>query len=149
MTQVLRITAVLLLTIVGSGQAQSPSHSAAPFFYDIAQETTLTGTVTGVFTKPAPGMLPGAHLTLTTPSNSVDVSLGVFAFAGKGSLAVTGGQQIEVTGIMKTLQAKPVFLARLVKVGDTTYAIRNAHGLPVAPNTHERANQEAQNGENR
>ena len=149
MKQVIRITSVLLLTIMGRGLAQSPSHSALPFLYDVAQETVLTGTVTGEFPKPAPGMLPGAHLTLTTPGGSVDVSLGVFAFTGKGSLTVSGGQQIEVTGIMKTLPAKSVFLARLVKVGDTTYTVRNAHGLPVPPNSHERANQDAQNGENR
>ena len=149
MRQVLRITSVLLLAIVGRGQAQSPAKSSAPFFYDIAQETTLTGTVTDVFTKPAPGMLPGSHLILTTASSSVDISLGVFAFVGKGSLSVTGGQQIEVTGIMKTLQGRPVFLARLLKVRDNTFAIRNVHGLPVPPNSHERANQEAQNGENR
>ena len=149
MRQVLKITSVLLLAIVGCSQAQNPSHSAAPLFYDVAKETTLTGTVTGVFTKAAPGMLPGAHLTLTTPDNSLDVSLGAFAFVGKGSLSVTGGQQVEVTGLMKTLQGRPVFFARLLKVGNNIYAIRNAHGLPVPPNSHEHTNQEAQNEENR
>jgi hypothetical protein len=149
MRQVLRITSVLLLTIVARGYAQT-SHSTAPFFYDIARETTLTGAVTGLFPKAAaPGMLPGAHLTLTTPTSSIDVSLGVFAFDGKGSLSISEGQQIEVTGIMKTLHGRPVFFARLLKVGDNIFAIRNAHGLPVPPNSHERANQEAQNGENR
>jgi len=150
MRQVLRMTsALLLLTMMGRSQAQNSSQSAAPLFYDIAQETTLTGTVTSVFSKAAPGMLPGAHLILTTPSSSVDVSLGAFAFVGKGSLAVVGGQQIQVTGIMKKLQGRPAFVARIVKVGDDIYAIRNSHGLLVTPNSHERANQEAQNGETR
>jgi hypothetical protein len=148
MRQVWRMASVLLLAIVGRSQAQNPSHSAAPLFYDVAQETTLTGTVAGVFTKATPGMLPGSHLTLTTPDSSVDVSLGAFAFVGKGSVSVSGGQQIEVTGILKNLQGKPVFFARLLKVGDNVYTLRNAHGLPVTPNSHERANQ-AQNGETR
>lgn len=149
MRQVLRITSVLLLAIVGRSLAQNPSHSPAPLFYDVAQETTLTGTVTGIFTKATLGMLPGSHLTLTTPNSSVDVSLGAFAFVGKGSLSVSGGQQIEVTGIMKSLQGKPVFFARLLKVGDNVFAVRNAHGLPVTPSSHEHANQEAQNMETR
>ena len=149
MRQVLKITSALLLTIVARGYAQNLSHPTTPFFYDVAQETTLTGAVIGVFPKAAPGMLPGAHLILTMPDSSLDVSLGVFAFDGKGSLSISEGQQVTVTGIMKTLHGRRVFLARLLKVGDNIFAIRNAHGLPVPPNSHERANQEAQNGENR
>ena len=150
MRQLLKVTSMLVvLTSVGSSLAQNAAPSAAPLFYDVTQETTLAGTVADISTTAAPKALPGAHLTLTTPNGAIDVSLGAFVFAGKGSLPVTGGEQVELTGISKVLQGRQVFLARLLKVGDNVYAIRNSHGLPITPASHERANQKAQNGETR
>ncbi len=144
-------TALVLLVMVTVvyGQSQIASSTAAPLFYDASQETTLTGTVAVLSKSSHPGKLPGAHLTLTTPNSSIDVSLGSFAFSGKGALSLTEGQQVEVTGVLKKLNGTQVLLARLVKAGDGIYAIRNIHGLPVTPNTHERANQKAQNEETR
>jgi hypothetical protein len=134
---------------LGNSYAQNTSTSATPLFYDVAQETTVAGIVAQSLAKATPGMLPGAHIMLTSPSGTVDVSLGAFAFSGKKSLPQLGGQQIEVTGVAKTLRNRQVFIARLVKVGDSVYAVRNNHGLPLTPRSQERANQEAQNGESR
>ncbi len=144
------ISVLLLLFAVAQTPAQTvatPTHSDAPLRYDISQETTLNGTVADLLTKPALGMLPGSHLLLTTLNGTVDVSLGAFALQGKGALSVSAGQQVEVTGVMKRVQRNQVFLARAVKVRDTVFAIRNDHGLPVTPQTHEHANSNAQNGE--
>ena len=140
---------LFLLTTFGSGYAQKTTTSSAPLFYDMAQETTVTGTVAQSLVKAIPGMIPGVHLILTTPSGTVDVSLGAFAFSGKGSLPQLAGQQVEVTGISKTLLNRQVFIARLVRVADDVFAVRNNHGLPLTPRKLERANQEAQNGESR
>jgi hypothetical protein len=82
----------------------------------------------------------GSHLLLTTPSGQVDASLGTFGLRGKGALLVAAGQQVEVTGVMKTVNDKQVFLARTVKVGGQVYTIRNEHGFPVSPQARERAN---------
>ena len=150
MRQFLRITSVIvLLASVRISLAQNSFHSAAPLIYDITQESRLSGTVADISTKTPPNLLPGAHFTLTTPSGPLDVSLGAFAFSGKGSLHLVPGQQIELTGVSKKLQGRQVFVARLVRVGENVYAIRNSHGLPIPPKSHERANQEAQNGETR
>ena len=74
--------------------------------------------------------------------------MGMFGLRGKGALSVTVGQQVEVTGVMKTIKDKQVFLARAVRVGNQIYAIRNGHGIPVSPQARERAGQKiAQSGE--
>jgi len=144
-----KTSVLILLALFGNGYAQKTTPSVAPLFYDLALETTVAGTVAQSLTKAVPGMLPGAHLLLNTTNGTVDVSLGAFAFSGKNSLPQLGGQQVEVTGVAKSLRSRQVFIARLVKVGDNVYAVRNNHGLPLAPTSQERANQEAQNGESR
>lgn len=142
-----RTSLLVLVLAIAQTHAQTAGNSMAPLFYDVTQETTLQGTVAGLFAKAATGMLPGVHLMLSTPNGRIDVSLGPFALMGKGSLSVSGGQQVAVTGVMKTLQGRQVFVGRLVKAGDNTYAIRNLHGVPIPPKSHERANQEAPNVE--
>jgi hypothetical protein len=116
---------------------------ASPFSYNISQEFTLSGTVSSVLAKPAPEMIMGAHILLTTVSGPVDISLGTLALQGKGALCLAVGQQIQVTGVMKIFEGKQVFLARTVKVEDDVYAIRNEHGVPVSPQARERAGQKA------
>jgi len=112
--------------------------------YDVSQEVSLSGTVSGVLPRPAPGMIGGSHLLLTTVSGTVDASLGRWGLQGKGALSVTVGQQVEVTGIMRTLNDRQVFLARTVKASGNVYTVRNEHGIPVSPQARERA---AQRGE--
>jgi hypothetical protein len=127
-------------------QAQSPAiatKAAEPFSYDVSQEVTLSGTVSSVLTKPAAGMIMGSHLLFVTSSGPVDASLGKFAMLGDDALAVTAGQQIEVTGVAKMIKDRQVFLARIVKVGSTVYVVRNRHGFVVSPQARERANRKA------
>jgi hypothetical protein len=121
-------------------QAQTAERSVGPLSYDASKEVTLNGTVLSVLAKPSPGMVMGSHLLLTTPSGPVDASLGRFGLMGKGALSVAPGQQVEVTGVMKTVKDKQVFLARTVKVGGEVYTIRNEHGFAVSPQARERAN---------
>jgi len=129
-------------------QAQTAERSEGPFSYDVTKEVTLNGTVSSLLVKPAAGMIMGSHLLLATPSGPVDASLGIFALRGKGAVSVAAGQQIEVTGIMKTINKQQVFLARTVKAGGQVYTIRNEHGFPLSPQARERAGQKtAQKGE--
>ncbi len=130
-------------------QAQTTANatgSTAPSRYSLADEVTLTGTVSSVFTKAAPGMIAGSHLLLATPSGPVDAALGRFGLPGDGPVSVAAGQQIEATGVMKTLQGRAVFLVRTVKVGDEVYSLRNQHGVPLSPQARQRASQNT--GEN-
>jgi hypothetical protein len=120
-------------------KAQTAGRSEGTFRYDVSHEITLNGTVASVLTKSTPGMIMGSHLLLTTASGLVDASLGGFGLRGTGALSVTPGKQVEITGVMKTIRDKQIFLARTVTVGGKTYAIRNVHGVPVSPQARARA----------
>jgi len=145
----LRLCALALLCLVSyltSVRAQTSaiaSSAAGAFGYDASREVTLNGLVSTVLVRPSPGMIPGSHLLLATLSGSLDASLGIFGLRGKGAVTVAAGQQIEVTGVMRTIQDNRVFLVRTVKVGGEIYTVRNEHGVPVPPQARTRTNQKA------
>ena len=126
--------------------AQSPAletQGPQPYGYDVTKETTVDGTVSSVLAKASPGMVMGAHLMISTLTGPLDVSLGFFGLRGRGALSVAPGQEVEITGLMKTFKNKPVLLARTIKAGSQSYAIRNEHGIPVSPQARERADQKS------
>ncbi len=116
-------------------------------YYDISQEVTLSGVVSGVLTTPAAGTIMGSHILLTTVSGLVDISLGKWGLQGEGALSITPGQQVEITGVMKRFENKKILIARIVKVGDKIYRMRNEHGIPVSPQARERASGVRQKGQ--
>ena len=95
--------------------------------YDVSKEVTLTGTVSSLLRKPAPGMIWGSHLIVETVSGRLDASLSRFGLEGKGALSVTLGQQIELTGVMKTVRDKQVFEVRSVKANGKTHTLSLIH----------------------
>jgi hypothetical protein len=127
-------------------QPAAPVHESQPF-YDISKEVTLAGTVSSVLSRGSQGMLLGSHLLLETASGQVDASLGKWGLVGRGALSVSAGQEVEVTGVMKTIKDKQVFVVRTVKAEGRIYVIRNEHGIPASPQSRERASQTAQKGE--
>ena len=44
-----------------------------------------------------------------------------------------------LTGVMKTVRDKEVFVVRSVKANGKTYTMRNEHGIEVSPQARERA----------
>jgi hypothetical protein len=123
---------------------------ASERYYDISKEVTLSGTVASVLnpapgmhwgshTEQAPGLLWGSHLLIDTVSGKVDASLGRWAMVGKGALSVTPGQQVEVTGVMETINEKEVLIVRTVKANGKVFTVRNEHGIPVSPQARELA----------
>lgn len=136
------LLAVALLAVPVSAQSTSAVvRPVGPMAYDVTKETTINGTVSSVLSKPAAGMLAGSHLLVSSSSGTVDVSLGLFAMIGKGALSVKSGDAVAVTGMMKAVNGKLVFIARTVKAGSQVYAIRNEHGIPVTPQSRLRAAQ--------
>lgn len=138
------LCALALLTLISpltaaQAQAKGAETRKAEPYYDVAKEITMHATVSSVVTNPAKGAIPGSHLMLSTASGEVDASLGKWGLVGKGALSVSVGEQIEVTGVMKTLKNKEVFVVRSVKAAGSVYAIRNQHGIMVSPQTRERA----------
>lgn len=137
-------SALALTTLVFPLSAQ-PVSNAHPY-YDVSREITLTGTVSSVLTKPSKGMIIGTHLLLLTSSGTVDASLGRFAMSGNQPFLVTPGQQIEVTGITKTLNHRQVLIVRLAKSNGETYTVRDQRGLAIRSRTRAHA---ATKGESR
>ena len=141
------LLAGLLFAIVNLPLTAQPAREAHPF-YDITKEATISGAVSSVLARHSAGTIPGAHLLLATASGQVDASLGRWGFQGKGALSVRVGQQVELTGVMKTIREKQVFMVRTVKVGSHVYTIRNEHGIAVSPQARERmAHQAGQKGD--
>lgn len=130
----------LLVAILAVPLIAQPTTHESHSYYDITKEVTLHGTVESVLMRGEQGMIPGSHLMLETSSGKIDASLGKWGLYGKGALSVSAGQQVEVTGVMKTLKGdKEAFLVRLVKANGHYYTIRNAHGAPQSPQSRERA----------
>lgn len=145
MKQMSALALLALIPFLPAVQAQT-ARPAALLGYDIAQEVTLTATVSNVLTSAAPGIIGGAHLLLAMPSGVVDASLGRFALLGKGALSVAPGEQIEATGVMQTIGDKQIFLTRTVKAGGVVYIIRTRSGIPISPLTRERLAEKAAGG---
>jgi hypothetical protein len=132
---------ISLLSPVQAQTAATPTRTTGPYTYHLSEEVTLSGTVSSVLPHSTAGMIMGSHLLLATATGPVDASLGRFALMGKGALPVAAGQQVEVTGVMKTIKANHVFLVRTVKAGGTVYPIRNQHGFAISPQGRQRTSQ--------
>jgi hypothetical protein len=103
----------------------------APVRYDITKEVKLSGTVSEVVKAPTRGTKTAvaSHLILQTKTGPVDADFGLKAMRPKTGFSVTAGEQVEVTGEMKTMNNKQIFVARLVELNGHVYRIRNEHGF--------------------
>lgn len=114
--------------------AEVSTRSAVPPRYDITKEVTFTATVSSMVNRTTrQGETITGHLIVETPSGKVEASLGRYALRGKGALSIERGQQIRMTGVMKTFRDKQIFVTRLVQANGQVYKIRNEHGFLYAP----------------
>lgn len=138
----IRMVAGLLLAILSVTSGAQNTNSTR-MYYDSSEEITLTGVVLSVLSEPSQGMISGSHILLAASSGRVDASLGRWGLEGRDALSAAPGQVVELTGVLKMLLDKPVFVVRTAKVGNQTYQIRNEFGIPVSPQSRERALQNA------
>jgi len=137
------LSAFVMLFLISSlrpVQAQTPV-GVAPARYDAADEVTVSGTVSSIVPRAAAGMMVGAHLFLATPSGIVDASLGRFGLRGAGAVSVSAGEQVEATGVIRTLRGRSVLLVRSLKANGETYYVRNEHGVLLSPQARRRTGQ--------
>jgi hypothetical protein len=144
------LAASVLAVPIYAQTTEAVAKSAAPPKYDISREVTLLATVGSVVPKATPEMnlLSGSHLMLVTTSGNLDASLGAFPVTGEGALSVSPGERVQVTGVMKAIRHRQVFVARLVVAGSQVYRIRNEHGFVLMPASRKRnANSETKGGQ--
>jgi hypothetical protein len=127
------VLAGVLFAILTVPLVAQPVRQTATPYYDITKEVTITAQVSTVIERPARGMMLGSHLMLTAGGSSIDASLGKWALTGKGAASFAPGEPVEVTGVMKTIHDKPVFIVRTVKGNGKVYAIRTKQGVPMSP----------------
>jgi len=127
--------------------AQTAKAAGNRFVYDVADEVTVSGTVSAVLTKAPAGTVNGSHLFVATLSGPIDVSLGAFAMIGKHPVPLQLGQRVEVTGVMLKRDNGSVFIARIIQIGEQVYLVRTRHGVIIPSQARERLNSSAaQNG---
>lgn len=90
----------------------------------------MNGTVEEVKTITARHGWNGIHLTLKTADKTLDVHLGPATFLKEKGFSVAKGDQVEVTGATATFGDPEALIAREVKKGDKTLALRDARGIP-------------------
>jgi hypothetical protein len=113
-------------------QTAADNASAKPLGYDAAEEITVSGAATAFLNRASKGMLSGSHLFISTSSGALDVSVGSYG-VGKETVEINTGTNVEVTGVMKTLNGRPVLLARVLREGNQVYTIRTKQGIVLSP----------------
>ena len=128
------------LLVVGAASfvlAQAPraGRQGSPI-YDVKTETTIEGTVVAVETIAGPGGrgrrgLGGTHLVVKTETEKLDVHMGPTVYLAEKQIAIATGDAVEILGSRVTIDEEPVLIAREIKKGDQTWALRDASGRPL------------------
>ena len=125
----------LLASLILSAGAQEPKSAIGRGFgpaYDLAHETTLTGTIQDVVSKPQSSGLGGLHLLVAGPDGVVDAHLGAF-LSKETKDSLHAGMSIQVVGAPMQLADKEYFLARELSIDGHTVVIRTQRGFFVQP----------------
>jgi hypothetical protein len=96
--------------------------------YDARNEVTVAGTVQSFIKQPAPGMMMGAHLVVSTAQGTVDAQIGRVAW-GPHAVSFAPGESVKLVGVMATINHQNVFLARTIQTGSRTITVRNERGF--------------------
>ena len=132
-------------TFAQHGPARHGPSSVGEPAYDLANEATFKGTVTDVKSgRSLWGRLFRVHtlglghkrvqerqLLLKTGTDVVRIHLGPTAFLNEKKVEIKRGDTLEVTGSGVTVGKEHVVLAREIRKGDTSWALRDATGQPL------------------
>jgi hypothetical protein len=104
--------------------------------YNSRTEASFTGIVQAVNRVPASGEccwdtshVYGAHLTLVTATETIDVHLGPAAMLDAKNVAIARGDTVRILGSRVMLGGTPVLLAKEVTRGDETWTLRDPAGF--------------------
>lgn len=121
--------AVLLSASIATAQGQGRNRRA-DHAYDPSSVITLTAIVDEVSTQSGRGGATGTHLILQAEDGPTTVHLGPASFLSEAGLVIDAGDTVTVTGSTTTVDGSQALIAREVRQGDLTVALRNNAGLP-------------------
>jgi hypothetical protein len=126
----------LVLGTVSFASAQPPAGRRGPMMYDVKTETTVNGTVEAVDIVSGSGGrgrggMGGAHLTVKTGAEALEVHLGPVAYLAEKKIMFSKGDAVEILGSRVTINEKPVLIAREIKKAGDTWTLRDASGHPL------------------
>ena len=124
---------VTLRTPEGTPQWQTAQadRTEAEDVYDRAAESTIRGTVGQVKVFSRPGMGARQHAVVQTDDGQrISVQLGPPDWMNRQQYQVKRGDRIEATGARVKFGSDESLLAREIRIGDRTYALRGAEGQP-------------------
>jgi hypothetical protein len=122
------LLASLLLLTTGSAQQRGAVVSSRPTGYDATRESVLQGTVVS-FTEDSSRPPLGAHVTVQTASDTVDVHLGPASYLRSNHFSLAVGEAVRLVGVSVPTRGGKVFLARVVQHGTQAITVRSASGF--------------------
>ena len=114
------------------GQEKTAAATEQARGYDVSREVTLIGKVTSYSASYAVAPL-GPHVTLQTPSGTIDVHLGNARLLQANHLAIESGDTLRIIGEEVALGNGKQFVARIVQKGTQAVVVRSAGGFPLSP----------------
>ena len=114
------------------GQEKTAAATEQPRTYDVSREVTLVGKVIS-YSAPAVVAPLGPHVTLQTPSGTVDVHLGNARLLEAKHLAIESGDTLRIIGEEVALGNEKQFVARIVQKGTQAVVVRTVGGFPLSP----------------
>jgi hypothetical protein len=122
----------LLAAPLDADDSVAPVRTVIAPNYDVSKEITLEGTVQNLVKKPAPGMIPGAHLIVSTGQGTVDAHIGNHVLADPAA-SFGSGQAVKLVGVMMEVNHQSVFIVRTIQTEKRTIVVRNDHGFLMFP----------------
>lgn len=126
-------TALLASALLFSFAAMAQEKSQTPranFVYQTSRETVLSGSVVS-YTPNSNTPPHGPHATLQTGSGVVDVHLGDANYLEANHMALATGDKVTVIGESVAFGSGTQFVARVIKKGSQTLAVRSVRGFPL------------------
>jgi DNA/RNA endonuclease YhcR with UshA esterase domain len=107
-------------------------HSSGTGNYDVARESVLEGKVLKV-TNASTSTPLGARVSLQSASGVIDVHGGNSKLLENSGLSLQAGDSVSITGENVTFGTSTVFIARLIRKGGQSVAVRSTNGMPLLP----------------
>lgn len=132
--RLLTLLALVLLAapLLANNQSTRFQRTVVAPRYDARNEVALEGTVQSLVKEPAPGMMLGAHLMVSTAQGTVDAQIGRVAW-GPHAVSFAPGETVKLVGVMATINHQSVFLTRTIQTGNRTITVRNERGFFATP----------------